>query len=81
MTALLVSLMLLDRLTTSSILAHGGYERDPVARPFVRSVAGIGLAVAIPLSVRRARPATQRALEGVEAAMVVNNVRVIRSWR
>lgn len=71
-----------DDLTSRSVMLHGGYERDPLARGIVRSNAGVIIStLALNLAARllfRHAPHVTEAFAGVEAAAIVNNARVIR---
>jgi hypothetical protein len=81
----LLGVQLADAATTREILGRGGYERDPLARPFVRSSFGAFAAVAVTNTVARIltyrRPSLMCVGAGVESIAVVNNVRVLRAMK
>jgi hypothetical protein len=81
----LLGIQLADALTTRAILGRGGYERDPLARPFVRSNFGAYAAVAVTNTVARSlthrHPSLMCAVAGVESIAVVNNVRVLGAMK
>ncbi len=78
----LLAAQLADAVSTRALLRQpGAFERDPLARPFVRSdVTAIGAAVVanfIARAIFRHRPATMRVFAGIVAVAVGNNVRGI----
>ena len=78
----LLAAQIADAVTTRVMIQQSNtFERDPLARPFVHSnLAEAGAVVATSLLVRvlfRHAPTVMRLLTVVEAACVVNNVRVI----
>ena len=79
----LAALQAADCVTTTSIIAHGGYERNPLARAVGASRSPalcLAEAAAINLVVRRTHsPFLVRIALITEAGMVANNLNVI--WR
>ena len=68
-------MQLADVATTRAILDRGGYERDPLARPFVRTnVAAIASAVATNYLVRRFAPRQACNVARLETMAVANNL-------
>jgi len=73
-----------DDLTTRSVMQHGGFERDPLARGLVRSnwgtiVGSLVVNAGARLLFRHA-PRAIKAGAAVEAAAIVNNARVLRRF-
>ena len=77
----LAMLQAADILTTRLIISQGGYERDPIARPFVHSTLElVGAAVVVNVAARnlfRHSPTVIRILSGLEAVCVANNLRIL----
>jgi hypothetical protein len=74
-----------DDLTSRSVMVHGGYERDPLARGLVRSNWGIVVGTLVAnagarLLFRRA-PHVIEGFAGIEATAIVNNARVLSRFR
>ncbi len=72
---------LADAYTTRTVILRGGYERDPLAKPFVRSNAGAyGVALfanVVARIVTRRSPSLMCVAAGIESIAVANNIRVI----
>jgi hypothetical protein len=81
----LLAVQLADAATTREILGQGGYERNPLAKPFVRSNFGAFAAVAVTNTVARILTHRHQSLmcvvAGVESIAVVNNVRVLEAMK
>jgi hypothetical protein len=82
---ILLGVQLADAATTREILGRGGYERDPLAKPFVRSNFGAFAAVAVTNTVARIlthrHPSLMCVVAGGESMAVVNNVRVLEAMK
>ena len=80
----LLAVQLTDAATTRGILARGGYERNPLARPFVQSNIGAYtsaiVANVIARIVTRHSPSLMCVAASVEFLAVANNVRVLDRW-
>ena len=75
----LLAAQALDAWTTREVIVSGGFERNPLAQPFVHSNAGIAVLflaenVAFRLLFRHS-PKTLRFITSTESAAVVNNTR------
>jgi hypothetical protein len=80
-----LAVQLSDALTTRAILEKGGYERDPLARPFVRTTAGaIASAVVINVAARyilHRHPSLMCYSALADSIAVANNIRVLGRMR
>lgn len=81
----LLAAQITDSLTTRLIITHGGYEADPLARPFIHSTASaLGSAIAFNLLARTIfsrDPAVLRVLAGVEQSATAENLyQMTRPW-
>lgn len=81
----LLGVQLADAITTRAILHGGGYERNPLAKPFVQSTLGAYSTVAavnvIARLVTHHSPSLTCAAAGVESLAVANNLRVLGRMR
>jgi hypothetical protein len=78
----LLAVQIADAVTTRSLIERPWcYERDPLAKPFVRSDVTIAATVVVTNLIARRifrhAPAVLRVLAGVDAVAVANNVRIL----
>jgi len=80
----LLTVQLTDAITTNSIIQAGGYERDPLAKPFTHNLA-VGIVSAAVLNglvriVFKHSPNVLHWLTVADTAAVYNNIGVLRGW-
>ena len=81
----MLAAQLADAMTTREIMERpGGYERDPLARPFVHSnLSEFGAAIVTNVAARALFHRAPRVMCGIgvaEVPFVVNNLEVLKNW-